>query len=68
MSRNIIFVITDSIWNKKELPDQWKEYITVPIYKKGDKTDRSNYCGISVTNIIQNFIQCPPLQVKSTDR
>jgi hypothetical protein len=26
-------------WNKKELPQKWKEYITVPIYKKGDKTD-----------------------------
>jgi hypothetical protein len=24
-----------SMWNKKELPQQWKEFITVPIYKKG---------------------------------
>jgi hypothetical protein len=23
-----------SIWNKKELPQQWKESIIVPIYKK----------------------------------
>jgi hypothetical protein len=27
-----------SIWNKDELPEQWKESIIVPIYKKGDKT------------------------------
>jgi hypothetical protein len=27
-----------SIWNKEELPQQWKEFIIVPIYKKGDKT------------------------------
>jgi hypothetical protein len=27
-----------SIWNKEELPQQWKESIIVPIYKKGDKT------------------------------
>jgi hypothetical protein len=27
----------NSIWNKEELPDQWKEYITPPIYKKSDK-------------------------------
>jgi hypothetical protein len=26
------------IWNKKEVPQQWKESIVVPIYNKGDKT------------------------------
>jgi hypothetical protein len=25
------------IWNKEELPEEWKESITVPIHKKGDK-------------------------------
>ena len=28
-----------SIWNKEELPEEWKESIIVPFYKKGDKTD-----------------------------
>jgi hypothetical protein len=36
------------IWNKEELPHQWKELIVVPIHKKGDKTDCSNYRGISL--------------------
>jgi hypothetical protein len=31
------------IWNKEELMHQWKESIVVPIHKKGDKTDHSNY-------------------------
>jgi hypothetical protein len=31
------------IWNKEELTHQWKESIVVPIYKKGDKTECSNY-------------------------
>jgi len=37
-----------SIWNKEELPEEWKESIIVPIYKKGDKIDCSNYSGISL--------------------
>jgi hypothetical protein len=31
--------LTCSIWNKEELPQQWKESVIVPIYKKGDKID-----------------------------
>jgi hypothetical protein len=33
----------NSICDKGELPDHWKEYIIVPIYEKGDKTDCSSY-------------------------
>jgi hypothetical protein len=42
-----IHKLINSIWNKEELSDQWKESIIVPIHKKGDKTDCNNYCGIS---------------------
>jgi hypothetical protein len=37
-----------SIWNKEELPEEWKESIIGPIYKKGDKTDCRNYRRISL--------------------
>jgi hypothetical protein len=37
----------------QELPQKWKESITVPIYMKGDKTDCCNYRGISHAIFIQ---------------
>jgi hypothetical protein len=40
------------IWNKEELPHQWKESIVLPIHKKGVRTDSSNIAA----NFIQNFI------------
>jgi hypothetical protein len=41
-----IHKLINSFWNKEELPDQRKESIIVPIYKKDDKIDCSNYHGI----------------------
>jgi hypothetical protein len=35
-------------WNKGELPHHWKESNAIPIHRKGDKTDCSNYRGISL--------------------
>ena len=35
-----------AIWNKEELPGEWKESIIVPIHNKGDKTDCNNYRGM----------------------
>jgi len=43
-----IHKIIISIWNKEELPEEWKESIILRIYKKGVKTDCSNYRGISL--------------------
>jgi hypothetical protein len=43
-----IHKLINSVWNKEELPDQWKESIIVPVHKKGDKIDCNNYPGISL--------------------
>ena len=45
-----------SVWNKEELPKQWKELIIVPFDKKGDKTDCSNYRGISLLSTIYKIL------------
>jgi hypothetical protein len=48
------------IWNKEELPHQWKASVVIPIHKKGDKTKCSNYRGISLLptsyNILSNIL------------
>jgi hypothetical protein len=43
-----IHKLVNSVWNKGELPGQWKESIIVPIDKKDDKTDCNNYRGMSL--------------------
>jgi hypothetical protein len=62
----------NSIWSKEEFPDQWKESIIVPIYKKRDKTDCSNYRGISLLSnsyILNNILlsRLSPFVDKSID-
>jgi hypothetical protein len=46
--RSEIHKLINCVCNKKELSEEWKESIIVPIYKKGDKTDCSNYRGTSL--------------------
>ena len=46
--RSEIHKLITSIWNKEELPEEWKESIIAPIYKKGYKTNCSNYRGVSL--------------------
>jgi hypothetical protein len=40
--------VINSICNKEELPDQWKESVIAQIHIKGDKTDCNDYRGISL--------------------
>jgi hypothetical protein len=55
-----IHKLINSVWNREELPDQWKESIIVQVHRNGDKTDCNNYGGISLLSksykIISNII------------
>jgi len=55
-----IHKLISSVWNKEVLPEGWMESIIVPIYKKGDKTNCSNYRGKSLLSstykIVSNIL------------
>ena len=44
------------LFGKEVLPEEWKEPFIVPLNKKGDKTDCSNYRGISVLSTIYKML------------
>jgi predicted transcriptional regulator len=46
-----VYKLINSIWNKEELPDQWKESIIPSIHKNSDKTGFNNYGGISLSTL-----------------
>jgi hypothetical protein len=52
----VIHKVRNYVRIEEELPDQQKESITAPIYKKGDKTDCSNYRGISLLSIYYKML------------
>jgi len=57
--------LINSIWNKEELPKEWKESIIVLIYKTGDKTDCINYRGISLCQPCTKFNPKPAVKFNS---
>ena len=51
-----IHKLINSIWNKEELLVQMNEVIIVPTYKKGDKTDCTDYRDISPLSSIYKIL------------
>jgi hypothetical protein len=52
----VIHKLVNSVWNKEDFPDQWKEPIIVQLHKKGDKTDCNNYHRISKLSTSYNVL------------
>jgi len=42
---NRIYELVRQIWEMERIPEEWKETITVPIYKKEDRNGCENYRG-----------------------
>jgi sorting nexin-29 len=54
--RSKIHKLTTFIWNKEELPEEWKVLFLVPIYKKVDKMDCSDYRVISLLSTVYTIL------------
>jgi len=48
--------LINCVWDKEDLPGEWKELIIVPIYKNGSKTNRGNYMHIMFVNCLHSFM------------
>lgn len=42
--------IINLCWTTFQIPDEWKEAVVTPIFKKGDRWNCNNYRGISILN------------------
>ena len=51
LSTNVLYNIIGNIWEKGELPKDWREGYLVKLPKKGDLTDCSNYRGIMLLSV-----------------
>jgi hypothetical protein len=51
-----IHKLVNFIWNMEQLPDQWKESIILPVYRKDDRSVCSNYCGISLVSALYKIL------------
>jgi hypothetical protein len=57
--RSEVHKVTNCIWIKEELPQNWKKFIIIPDYGKGNKLDCSNYQGVSLLSISYRFYPLP---------
>nr|KAG5686716.1 hypothetical protein BaRGS_020242 [Batillaria attramentaria] len=48
---NMLHSLFSKIWEKKEVPAQWKEGIVIKLPKKGDLRDCKNYRGIILLSV-----------------
>ena len=44
--------VLNVVWRSGKTPQEWREAIIIPIYKKGCRTECGNYRGISLLSVV----------------
>ena len=50
-AKNMLYILFSKIWEREEIPAEWKEGIFIKLPKKGDLRDCSNYRGIMLSSV-----------------
>jgi hypothetical protein len=56
MNSRLVYRLVTNVWTKEKMPNEWNLALICPIYKKGEKSECSNYRGISLLNIVYKII------------
>lgn len=51
ISVSMLHNLLKEIWKSKQVPQDWKNSVVIPIFKKRDKTECTNYRGISLLSV-----------------
>ena len=62
---NRIYELVRQIWEEERIPEEWKETIIVPVYKKGDRDKCENFRGIALGNAAYKILVNIILEKKS---
>ena len=60
----VLHSICQEIWKTQQWPQDWKRAVFIPIPKKGDAKECSNYCTIVLISLASN-VQNPPSQAST---
>lgn len=52
----LVEVLTD-IWRRRKIPDSWRMAVIIPLFKKGSRTEVSNYRGISLLRTMYKILE-----------
>ena len=61
----VLHSVCQQIWKTQQWPQDWKRSGFIPIPKKGNAKERSNYCTIPLTQLIKLTINCSSINSPS---